>query len=80
MDGTSVLSEMPIEPGDCCILNGGKGAWAFAPLAEQLSLALGVPISEQPKRFNYLLHVDSLSEAEEIPLFIPAPANRVAAA
>jgi glutathione synthase/RimK-type ligase-like ATP-grasp enzyme len=70
---------MQSEPNDCCILNGGKGAWAFAPLAEQLSLSLGVPVSEQPRRFNYLLHVEPLSVAEQIPLFIPLPAIRIAA-
>jgi len=70
---------MEFDPDDCCALNGGKGAWAFAPLAEQLSLALGVPISEQPRRFNYLLHFDSIDVDFTGESFIPLSAIRIAA-
>lgn len=67
------------DPLDCCVLNGGRGGWAFAPLAEQLSRALAIPISEHPRRFNYLLHLDSLEEKPEGGLFIPWEAVRGAA-
>ncbi len=33
---------------DCCVFNGGKDAWAFEPLALQLSVALGIEIAEDP--------------------------------
>lgn len=68
-----------IDPSDCCVLNGGSGAWAFAPLAEQLSHALGIPISEEPRRFNYLLQLESIDEELESRLFIPLSAIRGAA-
>jgi hypothetical protein len=32
----------------CCILNGGGGAWAFARLADQLSRAMWLDVSEVP--------------------------------
>ena len=37
------------------ILNAGSGAWAFEALAENLSHAFGVPVSDVPADFNYLL-------------------------
>lgn len=70
---------MKVDSHDCCVLNGGQGAWAFAPLAEQLSQALGVPISEQPRRFNYLLHIEPVSEDLADRIFIPLPAIQIAA-
>jgi hypothetical protein len=70
---------MTSDTPDCCVLNGGSGAWAFAPLAEQLSRALGVPVSEQPRRFNYLLHLEAIDEEIEGQLFIPLSAVRCAA-
>ncbi len=61
----------------CCILNGGGGAWAFAPLARQLSDALWLDISETPREYNYLLLTDSdPSHCGE--LFIPFEAMRIA--
>jgi glutathione synthase/RimK-type ligase-like ATP-grasp enzyme len=64
---------------DCCILNGGSGAWAFAPLADQLSGALGVPVSAEPRRLNYLLHLDALETDFRPGTFIPLAAIRLAA-
>jgi len=32
---------MAISKDDCCVLNSGSGAWAFEPLAIQLSSSLG---------------------------------------
>lgn len=63
---------------DCCVLNGGKGSWAFEPLAQQLSSALGIPISAEPTRFNYLLHLDTMAEPFPHPLFIPLSSIRTA--
>src|SRR4051812_20157654 len=63
---------------DCCILNGGNGGWAFEPLARQLSAALGVDISAEPRRFNYLLHLEHLPEDFPHQLFIPLSAIQVA--
>jgi hypothetical protein len=70
---------MKPEADDCCILNGGSGAWAFAPLAAQLSGALGVPISAEPRRFNYLLHLDALETDFRPETFVPLAAIRMAA-
>lgn len=70
---------MKIDSLNCSVLNGGKGAWAFAPLAEQLSAALGIPISERPRRFSYLLHCASIEEAFAGQFFIPLHAIRLAA-
>lgn len=62
----------------CCILNGGSGSWAFQPLAEQLSGALGIPISAEPQQFNYLLHVESLADDFSHQVFIPINSIRLA--
>jgi glutathione synthase/RimK-type ligase-like ATP-grasp enzyme len=56
---------------DCCVLNGGSGSWAFDALAQQLSTALRVPVSAQARRFNYLLHVEPLSDDFSQNVFIP---------
>jgi len=69
---------MELSTNDCCILNGGSGSWAFEPLAQQLSRALGVAVSEEPRRFNYLLHLESMSNDFAERLFIPWPAIRLA--
>ena len=54
-----------------CVLNGGGGAWAFSALAQQLSDALGIDISETPRQFNYLLAVDGRDPSTCGELFIP---------
>lgn len=46
-------------PADCCVLNGGDGAWAFDALAARLSRALWVDVSGTPRRYNYLLQTDA---------------------
>ncbi|MCA9575788.1 MAG: ATP-grasp domain-containing protein [Sandaracinaceae bacterium] len=37
------------------IVNAGPGAWGFEPLANALAAATGVPISETPAEWNYVL-------------------------
>ncbi|MES2571758.1 MAG: hypothetical protein V4710_17110, partial [Verrucomicrobiota bacterium] len=64
---------------DCCILNGGSGSWAFEPLAQQLSNALELPISAEPRRFNYLLSLEAVDDDFSSELFIPLSAIRTAA-
>lgn len=46
---------------DAVILNAGSGAWAFEELGQQLSRAFGVPLSEEPAAFNYVLAWESKS-------------------
>ena len=72
---SSSLREMK---SDCCVLNEGDGAWAFQPLAEQLSRAIGIDISTQTRRFNYLLHADGAVD-ETARYFIPLDSIRIAA-
>ena len=55
------------------ILNAGSGAWAFEPLAEHLSRVLGVPVSEEPAAYFYLLSWDG-PEPPPGASFIPYPA------
>ena len=69
---------MRIAVRDCCIWNGGSGAWAFEPLAIQLSAAIGVDVSAEPRQFNYLLHVEDPSRADGLRTFIPPSAIRLA--
>jgi len=64
-------------PSDCCILNSGGGAWAFEPLARQLSDALWVEVSEIPRAYNYLLLADD-NIASQCNSFIPFAAMRMA--
>ncbi|TCO93356.1 ATP-grasp domain-containing protein [Chthoniobacter flavus] len=71
--------KMKFDPDDCCVLNGGDGAWAFASLAEQLSSTLGIPISERAQGFNYVLHLDSIETDFAGESFIPLSAIRTAA-
>ncbi|HEY1662499.1 MAG TPA: hypothetical protein VGI03_08780 [Verrucomicrobiae bacterium] len=69
---------MSLSPKDCCVLNSGHGAWAFEPLALQLSSSLGIDISEEPRRFNYLLHAEEVKTPVGYNVFIPAEAIRLA--
>ncbi len=69
---------MNISPKDCCVLNSGSGAWGFEPLAVQLSSSLGIDISEEPRRFNYLLHVEDTDRPVGCDVFIPTEAIRLA--
>jgi len=59
-------------------LNSGSGAWAFEPLAVHLSSSLGVDVSTEPRRFNYLLHVEDADRLTEYPVFIPRESIRLA--
>ena len=43
---------------NAAILNAGSGAWAFEALAHNLSRAFGVPVSEMPTTYNYVLGWD----------------------
>ena len=43
---------------NAAILNAGSGAWAFEALAHNLSRAFGVPVSETPTAYNYVLGWD----------------------
>jgi len=69
---------MKCTPQDCCVLNSGHGAWAFEPLAVQLSSSLGVDVADEPRRFNYLLHVECTDTLVGCAVFIPAEAIRLA--
>jgi hypothetical protein len=68
-----------MKTASCCILNGGGGGWAFAGLADQLSRALWLDVSEVPREFNYLLLVEHLDPAACGELFIPYCAMQLAA-
>jgi hypothetical protein len=68
-----------MKPEACCILNGGGGAWAFDALARQLSAALWLDVSETPRRYNYLLHLDSPDPSACGELFISFQAMQLAA-
>ena len=69
---------MSLSPKDCCVLNSGSGAWAFEPLALQLSASLGVDVSGEPRRFNYLLHVEDTDGPVRCDVFIRPEAVRLA--
>lgn len=69
---------MSLSPKDCCVLNSGSGSWAFEPLALQLSSSLGIDIADEPRGFNYLLHVEDTPRPVECKVFIPAKAIRLA--
>lgn len=70
---------MPVASSDYCILNGGSGSWAFEPLARELAQVLGVPISAEPRGFNYLLYQETLPDDFSHRTFIPLSAIRLAA-
>lgn len=63
----------------CCVLNAGPGSWAFEPLAERLSCALGIPISAEPRSYNYVLSLESELDESRHASFIPLTAIRLAA-
>lgn len=65
-------------PGECCVLNGGGGAWAFADLADRLRAALWVDISETPRSYNYLLVVEGMDPEACGDLFIPFQSMKLA--
>jgi glutathione synthase/RimK-type ligase-like ATP-grasp enzyme len=69
---------MDLSSGDCCVLNGGPGSWAFAPLAYRLSSCLGIEVSDRPRRFNYLLHLEDANQLVGCKVFIPVEAIRMA--
>lgn len=64
---------------DCCVLNGGDGAWAFEAFARQLAAALWVDVSPTPRRLNYLLTTDRSSLPAERESFIPIRSVEIAA-
>jgi glutathione synthase/RimK-type ligase-like ATP-grasp enzyme len=69
-----------MDPRSCCILNaGGGGAWAFAPVADQLARALWVDVSEDPREFNYVLYTEAPGPVPSGDSFIPFEAVRLAA-
>lgn len=69
---------MTFPRSQCCILNAGAGSWAFEPLANQLSAGIGVDVSDQPRQFNYLLHVEDQTVARACKSFIPLEAIQFA--
>jgi glutathione synthase/RimK-type ligase-like ATP-grasp enzyme len=69
---------MRLSPDQCCVWNDGYGAWAFDRLAADLSTLLGVDVSDKPRRFNYLLHLDDSRQVADCDLFIPIEAIRSA--
>jgi glutathione synthase/RimK-type ligase-like ATP-grasp enzyme len=69
---------MSISQKDCCVLNGGSGGWAFEPLAHQLSSVMGVDVATEPRRFNYLLHVEDTEQPVKFDVFIPIKAIQLA--
>jgi glutathione synthase/RimK-type ligase-like ATP-grasp enzyme len=64
---------------DCCVLNAGDGSWAFEPLAERLSAALGIQISAEPRNFNYVLSIDGAVKEFHHTSFIPLTSIAIAA-
>ena len=62
----------------CCLLNGGAGAWAFEPLAAQLTVSIGIPVSVEPREFNYVLSVEEPDSLGSLGSFIPLEAIRLA--
>lgn len=69
---------MGISPKECCVLNRGGGSWAFESLADKLSSSLGIDVAVEPRRFNYLLHVEDADSPVEFDVFIPIEAVRLA--
>lgn len=70
---------MSLSTDQCCVLSAGPGAWAFEPLATRLSSVLGIDISDKPRAFNYLLHVDSVEELSGVDTFVPVESIKMAA-
>lgn len=69
---------MTLLPEQCCVLNSGSGSWAFEGLASDLAASLGVDVADQPRRFNYLLHVEDPLNSGDYQVFIPLEAVRTA--
>jgi hypothetical protein len=63
---------------DCCILNGGDGAWVFDDFAHKLSQTLCLDVSETPREYNYLLSIDDVKNVDDIKLFIPFSSMEIA--
>lgn len=59
------------------IVNGGNGAWAFEDHARRLSRALWVEISEEPRDFNYYLHLENAASDLQSS-FIPVRSIQIA--
>ena len=70
---------MPTAPESRAILNAGPAAWAFAPLAETLSDAFGVPVRDTPARVNYVLGFPDDLRGFPEGSFIPRRALEIAA-
>lgn len=60
------------------ILNGGRGAWAFADVADRLAAALWVDVTTEPAAKNYVLFQDPRVDTELIS-FIPRTGVEIAA-
>jgi hypothetical protein len=69
---------MKLSRQDCCVLNSGSGAWAFEPLARQLASGLGIAVSDEPRRFNYLLQIERPEPSIPYGVFIPFESVRLA--
>ncbi len=67
-----------MKPEEACIVNGGGGAWAFDSLARELSAALWVDVTETPREYSYLLHLDEIEPEACGELFIPFRSMQVA--
>jgi len=70
---------MQLNRNECCVLNSGTGSWAFEPLANQLSAVLGIDVSDRPRRFNYLMHVEDTKLLDGCASFVPVSSIRLAA-
>jgi len=70
---------MSLTARDCCVLNGGNAAWAFESIASQLGILLGVDVTTQPRRYNYLLQMDGESLPPGCASFVPIAAIQLAA-
>jgi glutathione synthase/RimK-type ligase-like ATP-grasp enzyme len=62
-----------------CVLNAGRGSWAFEALAERLSYALGIGLSAKPRSYNYVLSLEGEIDEFRGASFIPLTAVRLAA-
>jgi len=63
---------------DCCVLNAGSGAWAFESVAIQLSAALQIDLSSEPRCFNYLIQMEDIDTLNPLNSFIPLESIRLA--
>lgn len=60
------------------IVNRGRAAWAFAELAERLSKASAIPVSDTPGERNYVLGWDAKLASFPVGSFIPKRAIELA--